>query len=61
MCSKRKHLLYDFLITIHLYLASFYAQKTFKKIGRNMLIEQIIEFELSGPGSHGRMCTPTTS
>ena len=25
-----------------------------------MLIEQIIEFELKGPGPHGRTCTPTT-
>ena len=25
-----------------------------------MLIEQIIEFELGGPGPPGRTCTPTT-
>ena len=25
-----------------------------------MLIEQIIEFELRGPGSPGRTCTPIT-
>ena len=25
-----------------------------------MLIEQIIEFELRGPGPPGRTCTPTT-
>ena len=25
-----------------------------------MLIEQIIEFELRGPGPTGRTCTPTT-
>ena len=46
MFSKRNHLLYHFSITIHLHLASFYAQNTFKKIARKMLIEQIIEFKL---------------
>ena len=60
MFSKRNHLLYHFSITIHLHLASFYAQNTFKKIARKMLIEQIVEFELSGPGSPGRTCTPIT-
>ena len=25
-----------------------------------MLIEQIVEFELRGPGPHGRTCTPIT-
>ena len=45
MFSKRNHLLDHFSITIHLHLASFYAQNTFKKIARKMLIEQIIEFE----------------
>ena len=25
-----------------------------------MLIEQIIQFELRGPGPRGRTCTPTT-
>ena len=60
MFSKRNHLLDHFSITIHLHLASFYAQNTFKKIARKMLIEQIIEFELRGPGSPGRTCTPIT-
>ena len=31
MFSKRIHLLYHFSITIHLHLASFYPQNTFKK------------------------------
>ena len=45
MVGRRNHLLYHFLITIHLHLASFYAQNTFLKnyLGK-MLIEQIIEF-----------------
>ena len=60
MFSKRNHLLYHFSITIHLHLASFYAQNTFKKIARKMLIEQSIEFELRGPGSPGRTCTLIT-
>ena len=60
MFSKRNHLLYHFSITIHLHLASFYTQNTFKKIARKMFIEQIIEFELRGPGSPGRTCTPIT-
>ena len=58
MFSKRNDLLDHFSITIHLHLASFYAQNTFKKIARKMLIEQIIEFELRNPGSPGRTCTP---
>ena len=33
-------------MTIHLHFASFYAQNTFKKIARKMLIKQIIKFEL---------------
>ena len=53
MFSKRNHLLYHFSIAIH--LASFYAQNTFKKLARKMLIEQIIEFQLRGPGSPGRI------
>ena len=60
MFSKRNHLLDHFSITIHLHLASFYAQNTFKKIAREMLIEQIIEFELRGQESPGRTCTPIT-
>ena len=60
MFIKPNHLLDHFSITIHLHLASFYAQNTFKKIARKILIEQIIEFEfeLRGPGSPGRTCTP---
>ena len=60
MFSKRNHLLDHFSITIHLHLASFYAQNTFKKIARKMLIEQIIELELRDPRSPGRTCTPIT-
>ena len=60
MLSKRNHLMYHFLIRIHLHLASFYAQNNLQKIARKILIEQIIEFELRGPGSPGRRCTPTT-
>ena len=60
MFGKRNHLLYQFSITIHLHLASFYAQNTLKKIAKKMLIEQIIEFELRGPGSPGRTRTPIT-
>ena len=60
MFRKRNHLLYHFSITIHLHLASSYAQNTFKKIARKMLIEQIIEFELRGPGAPGRTSTPIT-
>ena len=57
MFSKRNHLLYHFSITIHFHFASSYAQNTFKKIARKMLIEQIIEFELRSPRSPGRTCT----
>ena len=36
-------------------------QNTFeKKLARKVLIEQIIEFELKGPGPPGRTCTPIT-
>ena len=58
MFCKRNHLLYHFSITIHLHFASFFAQNTFKKMARKMLIEQIIKFELRGPGSLGPTCTP---
>ena len=60
MFSKRNHLLYHFSITIHLYFASFYAQNTLKKKLGKMLIEEIIEFQLRGPGPPGRSCTPIT-
>ena len=60
MFSKHNQLLEQFTITIHLHLASFYAQNTFKKIARKMLIEQNIKFELRSPGSPGRTCTPIT-
>ena len=60
MFSKRNHLLDHFSITIHFHLASFYAPNTLKKLARKMLIEQIIEFELMGPGSPGRTCAPIT-
>ena len=61
--SKRNHLLYHFSITVYLlHLVSFYATIYFKKklAAREMLIEQIIKFELKGPGLPGRTCTPTT-
>ena len=58
MFSKRNHLLYHFSIRNHLHLAGFYAQNTFKKKLGKMLIEQIIEFQLKGPGPPGRTCTP---
>ena len=59
--SKRNHLLYHFSITIHLYLASFYASNLKKKIllGK-MFIEQIIEFELRVPEPPGRTCASIT-
>ena len=45
--NKRNHLMYYFLITIHLYLASFYAKITLKSIYLGeMLIEQNVVFEL---------------
>ena len=58
MFSKRNHLLYHFSITIHLHLASFYAQNTLKKQLGKMLIDQIFEFQLRGPGPPSRTCTP---
>ena len=60
MFSKCNHLWCHFLITIHLHLASFYAQNTLKKYRGKVLIEQIIEFKLRGPGSPGRTYTPIT-
>ena len=60
MFSRRNHILYHFSITIHLHLASFYAQKTLKKKLEKMLIEQIIKFQLREPGPIGRTCTPAT-
>ena len=52
--------MYHFSVTIHLHHASFYAQRTLKKLAGEMLIKQIIEFELKGPGPPGRTCTPIT-
>ena len=55
MVSKRNHhSIVPFSITIPFHLASFYATKQFwkKKLGE-MLIEQIIKFELKGPGFPG--------
>ena len=46
MIGKHNHLMHHFLTTIHLHLASFYAQNTLKKLAREMLIEQNVEFEL---------------
>ena len=53
---KRNNLLDHFSITIHLHLASFYAQNTSKKTARKMLSEQFIEFELRGPEFPCRTC-----
>ena len=40
---------------------AFTRQNTFeKKLAGEMLTEQIIEFELRGPGPPCRTCTPTT-
>ena len=50
MFSKRNHLLYHFSITIQVHLASFYAQIPLKKYREEMLIKQIIEFQLRGLG-----------
>ena len=61
LVSRSNHLLYHFSITILLHLASFYATKYFQKKLAEMLIEQIIEFKLRGPGSSGRTCTPVTT
>ena len=60
MFSKRNHLLYHFSITIHLHLTSFNAQNTLKKYLEKMLIVQIIELQLRGPGPPDRTCTPIT-
>ena len=60
MFSKRNHLLYHFSITIHLHLASFYAQNPLKKKLRKMLTEQTTEFQLKRPGPFGRTSTPIT-
>ena len=60
MFSERNHLLYHFSITIHLQLASFYAQNTFKKKLGKMLIKQITEFQLKRPWPLGRTCISIT-
>ena len=57
MVSRRNHPLYHFSKTIQFFtsnLASFYAQNTLKKnLPWKMLIEQIIELQLRGPGPPG--------
>ena len=60
MFKKRNHLSYHSSVTIHLQLASFYAQNTLKKYRGKVLIKQIIEFQLRGSGLPGRTCTPIT-
>ena len=57
MVSKRNHRMYRFLITIDFHLANFYAQNTLKKLAREMLLIQNIEFELRGLESPCRTCT----
>ena len=54
----RKHSLYHFSITIHLHLTSFYVRIYLKNQLGEMLIEQIIEFELRGPEPPIRTCVP---
>ena len=59
------YLLNQFQIIIHFHLVSFYTtkylQKTLKKtLGRENVIEQIIEFELRGPRSPSRTCNLKT-
>ena len=54
MVSKSYHLQYHFSIPNHLHLASFHGQNTLKKISlEEMLIEQIIAFEMRGLGLPG--------
>ena len=63
MVSKRNQLMFHFSRTIHLLLASFYAQNTEKKLARRKKsanLERNVEFELGGPGPPGRTCTPIT-
>ena len=54
------HLLHQLQKTIYLHFARFYATKYFKKLAREMLIEQNIKFELKGAWAPGRTCTPKT-
>ena len=58
MVRKRNHLLHRFSMTVQLHLASFYGQITLKKYRGKTLINQIIGFQLRGPGPPGRTCTP---
>ena len=53
MVSRRNHLLHHFSTTTRLHLASFYAKKHFLRKNQRveMLNEEIIAFELSGPGT----------
>ena len=61
MVSWRNHRLYHFSITIYLTSPVFTQKNTFEKnLAREVLIEQIIEFELRSPGPPGRTCTSTT-
>ena len=54
MFSKRNYLLYQRFTWPVL------TNKTLKKKEGKMLIEQIIEIELRGPGPPGRTCNPVT-
>ena len=60
MVSKCNHLLYhfqsQFIATLPVLLNKIVLKK---KSARKMLIEEIINFELRGPGPPGRTCTPT--
>ena len=61
MVSKRNYLLYHNSTTLHLHLATFYAQNTsVKKLTRKMIIEQIIEFQLKEAGPPDRSYAPIT-
>ena len=58
MVCRLNYLLYHFSITSRLHLTSFYAKIYLKKKDGEMLIEQIIEVELRGPGPPNHTCSP---
>ena len=60
--SKRNHLLYHFsIITIHLHLASFYAQNTFKKNSkRKCSLNELLNLNWGSLGPPGRTYAPIT-
>ena len=63
MVSKRNHLMYLFSTAIYLYLASFYAQNTFKKLARRNAHKTkywIWSVVRSSGSPDRRACTPIT-